>query len=104
LIKLEYIKKKDFFGSYNTKENEEVPSDYKTKLYYDDKLYAGAAAYIVSRKGAEYTLKLNEPIWLPPDGIFDTKWQNAKGMERNLKVYYVSPQLAWQGNVKRVIL
>jgi GR25 family glycosyltransferase involved in LPS biosynthesis len=101
-IKLEYITVHT--SSHNTKENSSVPNDYETKLYYDDKLHAGSAAYIVSRKGAEYTLKLNEPIWLPADGVFDTKWQNAKGMERNLKVYYVSPQLAWQGDVKRIIL
>jgi len=98
-IRLEYIT--DHTRSYNTKENSSVPADYETKLYYDNKLHAGTAAYIVSRKGAEYALKLNEPVWLPADGIFDNKWQNAKGMKRNLNTYYVSPQLAWQGDVKK---
>jgi len=102
-VRLEYIT--DHTRSYNTKENSNVPSDYNTKLYYiQNTLYAGTAAYIVSRKGAEYVLKLNEPIWLPSDGVFDTKWQEAKGMERHLNVYYVCPQLAWQGDVKKTII
>jgi GR25 family glycosyltransferase involved in LPS biosynthesis len=64
--------------------------------------YPGSAGYIVSRKGAEYLLKLNEPIWLPSDGAFDRHWQN-KTMDRELVTYYVDPPLGWQGNVKKTI-
>jgi GR25 family glycosyltransferase involved in LPS biosynthesis len=102
IIKLEYIK--NYTNGHNNKENLDVPSDYNTRLYYSNDSYAGAAAYIVSRKGAEYILNLNEPIWLPADAVFDAKWHEFKNMERNLNVYYVSPQLAWQGDVERTII
>ena len=104
VIKLEYIKKFNEDGNYNNKDNTDVPYDNSTELSFNTYLYPGAACYIISRKGAEYFLSLNEPIWLPADGVFDKKWQNEKNMERNANTYYVTPQLAWQGDLKRVII
>jgi len=62
----------------------------------------GTECYIVSRKGAEYYLRLNEPIWLAADQIFEPKYVDKykrEQMDRLDITYYVDPPLAWQGYV-----
>ena len=98
VIKLGYISKFDENGKYNTEDNPDVPYDDTTEIILKkDVFYYGTECYIISRKGAEYFLKLNEPIWLVADWIFDKTKQTK--MDRLADVYYATPPLAWQGNV-----
>ena len=101
MVKLEYIK--DPTIKYNTDDNDDVPRDDNAEIkYFKDSFYPGTACYIISRKGAEYFLKLNEPIWLQSDGILEEKWQKEK-MDRTALIYYTDPPLSWQGNVKQIL-
>ena len=97
-IKLGYITKFDENGKYNTKDSPDVPRDDTTEIVLKkDLYYYGSECYIISRKGAEYFLKLNDPIWIPADWVVDKNMQT--NMERLSEVYYATPPLAWQGDV-----
>ena len=104
-ISLEYIQPYELNSksSHQLDNADDVPSaiDNSKIINYDTILKPGAAAYIVSRKGAEYFLKLNEPIWLPADGIKDPYWQ-LKYNTNPAKIYYVIPRLAFQSNLKQI--
>jgi len=101
VIKLEYIKRYKLFGGHNMEDNDEVPNDYSQELFYDKNVYPGTAMYLISRKGAKYMLELNDPVWIASDWAFDKKWQKNTKLAN---VYNVVPQIAWQGEVKRIIL
>ena len=101
-ISLEYIRPEDKHKK-NLVKADDVPDDNLSDIIYDNYWRGGGtAAYIVSRKGAEYFLKLNEPIWLPSDGVKSTKWQKVY-MDTLAKIYYVIPRLAYQGNFNSLL-
>ena len=94
-IRLEYIDK-----NHREVDPKDVPKKGNIKINYHTKTRPGSALYIVSRKGAKYFLKLNEPILFSADGVFDPIWQICNKMPRLSKTYYVKPRLAWQGKFK----
>jgi GR25 family glycosyltransferase involved in LPS biosynthesis len=97
IIKLEYLE--HYLTYKNVKYHPDVPVADDIPLVIqkisDKKFIGGTAAYIVSRKGAEDILKLNDPPMSESDLVMQ-KLIN--------KMYIVKPPLAWQGDLERVIV
>ena len=100
IVQLEYINNIKHHNNINSLNPKDVPNYKLKKINYTQNLYPGAACYIVNREGAKKILKLNQPIWLPADGIFDPKHQKIKNIKLN--VYNSNPRLAWQYYTKNV--